>query len=217
MNFGLVGSSGRMGKEIIETFEEAGHLAVLRLDLDGEKIEGTPDVMIDFSRPEALDKTLGACERYGCPLVIGTTALGEKDMKRLKALSEKVPIVQSYNFSIGINVMLGMLEEFSSMMSDWDAEIIETHHNLKKDKPSGTAIMMKKAVKRDIPAHSLRIGGVPGDHSVVFANEGEILEISHRAISRKVFAIGALRAVNWIVGKKPGLYAFGEVIGLKGA
>lgn len=216
MKFGIMGFSGKMGKEIVETFQESGYMPVLKVDSGHEVIDDEPDVMIDFSKPEALDKTIKICEKYSCPLVIGTTNLGEKETERLKMLSKDVAVVQSYNFSMGINVMLEMIKDISSSLSEWDVEIIEMHHSTKKDKPSGTAVMMKNALNKDVQVHSLRMGGLPGDHKVIFANSGEVLEISHRAISRKAFAIGAMKAAEWVIDKKAGLYTFKDVIKSKG-
>ncbi|MGC8589948.1 4-hydroxy-tetrahydrodipicolinate reductase [Athalassotoga sp.] len=216
MKFGIMGFSGKMGKEIVETFQESGHTPVLKVDDSHEVMDGVPEIMMDFSRPEALDRTLKICETYSCPLVIGTTGFGEKEMAKLKALSKHVGIVQSYNFSIGINVMLEVIKNISPSLSEWDVEIIEMHHSTKKDKPSGTAIMIKDLLK-DAPVHSLRIGGLPGDHKVIFANGGEVLEISHRAISRKAFAIGALKAAEWVMDKKPNFYNFSDVMHSKRA
>ncbi len=212
MKFGIMGFSGKMGKEIVETFQESNHTLVLKADETHETMDDRPEIMVDFSRPNALDKTVKICETYKCPLVIGTTGLGEKEMERLKTLSKNVGIVQSYNFSIGINAMLEALKGISKSLSGWDVEIIEMHHSLKKDKPSGTAIMIRNLLNDDVPIHSLRIGGLPGDHKVIFANGGEVIEISHRAISRKAFAIGALKAAEWVIDKKPGLYTFSDVM-----
>ncbi len=211
MNFGVVGT-GKMGREIIETFQDVGHKLVLKINSSDQRIDGIPDVIVDFSRPEALVTTLSICRDYKIPLVIGTTGLGQKEMEELKKASIYFPVVQSYNFSIGINLILKMLSQFSIYLNGWDTEICETHHSHKKDKPSGTALMIKNALGRDVPIHSIRIGGVYGDHSVIFGNAGEIIEISHRALSRKVFAMGALKSAEWIIGKAPQFYTFSEIV-----
>ncbi|MDI3472997.1 MAG: 4-hydroxy-tetrahydrodipicolinate reductase [Thermotogaceae bacterium] len=213
MNYAMVGYSGKMGKEITETFSEAGHRLVVKADENGIEEFGTPEVVIDFSRPEALKTTIELCKKYSAGLVIGTTALKEEDFEALRELSKTVPVVQSFNFSIGINVMLKILPELSNLLKDWDAEIIETHHRFKKDAPSGTAILLKNSLNKDVPTHSVRIGGIPGDHVVIFGNLGETIEIKHHAISRKVFAIGALRAAEFILkNKKPGFYTFSQIL-----
>lgn len=215
MKFGIMGFSGKMGKEIVETFQASGHTFVLKVDDSHEITDDKPEIMIDFSRPEALEKTIKICEKYNCPLIVGTTGLGEREFERLNMLSKNVGVVQSYNFSIGINIMLEALKDISPFLSEWDVEIIEMHHSMKKDKPSGTAIMIRDILKENVPIHSLRIGGLPGDHKAIFANGGEVLEISHRAISRKAFAIGALKAAEWVMNKKPGFYNFSDVMNLK--
>lgn len=199
-----------MGKEIIEVFK--GHDLVLEVNDTGIFRHGEPEVIVDFSNREVLKTTIELAAQFGAGVVIGTTALGQSDFATLKTLSQKVPVVQSYNFSTGINILKMILREFSPLVEGFEAEVIETHHSGKKDAPSGTALMLKDATGRDLPIHSLRVGGVPGDHSIVFANEGEVIEITHRAISRKVFAIGALTAARFCLEHEKGFYSFEEVI-----
>lgn len=210
MRYGIIGSQGRMGLELIQVFD--GHELVFKRDVDLEEETGTPEVIIDFSTRKAFLETIASCEKFGSALVIGTTALESEDFQILKDLSKKVPVVQSYNFSIGINLLKMILREYSPYFNDWDLDIVESHHNKKKDAPSGTAIMLKEATGRDADCHSLRMGGIPGDHSVIYANEGEIVEFKHRALSRKVFAIGALKASEFAVQSDPGFYTFEEVL-----
>jgi len=199
-----------MGKEIIEVFK--GHDLVLEVNDTGIFRHGEPEVIVDFSNREVLKTTIELAAQFGAGMVIGTTALSQSDFATLKTLSQKVPVVQSYNFSTGINILKMILREFSPLLEGFEAEVIETHHSGKKDAPSGTALMLKDATGRDLPIHSLRVGGVPGDHSIVFANEGEVIEITHRAISRKVFAIGALTAARFCLEHEKGFYSFEEVI-----
>ena len=215
MRYGVVGASGRMGQELLKVF--AAHECVYAADVDGVRETGAPQVVLDFSTPKALPVTIGACERFRAACVVGTTALGDGDLAALRDLATRVPVVQSFNFSQGVTILKMMLRSFAPLLAGWDAEIVETHHNKKKDAPSGTAILLGKAVGRDCPTHSLRLGGVPGDHSVVFANDGEVLELSHRAISRSVFALGALRAAEFALRAKPGYYTFEEVIECRNA
>jgi 4-hydroxy-tetrahydrodipicolinate reductase len=215
MRYGVVGSNGRMGQELLKVF--AAHECVYAADVDGVRETGAPQVVLDFSSPKALPVTIGACERFRAACVVGTTALGDGDLAALRDLATRVPVVQSFNFSQGVTILKMMLRSFAPLLAAWDVEITETHHNKKKDAPSGTAILLGKAVGRDCPTHSLRLGGVPGDHSVVFANDGEVLELSHRAISRSVFALGALRAAEFALRAKPGYYTFEEVIECRNA
>ncbi len=210
MKYGVVGSSGRMGQELLKVF--AQHECVYTADVDGVRESGAPKVVLDFSTPKALPVTLGACERFKAACVVGTTALGESDLAALHDLATRVPVVQSFNFSQGVTILKMMLRSFAPLLAGWDAEIVETHHNKKKDAPSGTAILLGQAMGRECPTHSLRLGGVPGDHTVVFANDGEVLELSHRAISRSVFALGALRAAEFALRADKGFYTFEEVV-----
>ncbi len=215
MRYGLVGAAGRMGGEIRKAF--AAHDLVFTLDVDGETHTGTPQALVDFSLPAAFPSTIAAARRFACPLVIGTTGLSAEQLAEVRILGEQTAVVQSFNFATGVTLLKMMLREFAPFFADWDAEISETHHNKKKDAPSGTAILLREATGRDCPTHSLRMGGVPGDHTVFFANEGEVLSLTHRALSRSVFALGALKAAEFAVSAAPGFYTFEEVLscGLK--
>jgi 4-hydroxy-tetrahydrodipicolinate reductase len=210
MEYGLVGATGKMGKEIVAAFKD--HQLVLTIDSKGEQLFGAPQVVLDFSATSALPRTLALCARHGAALVVGTTALSEENFAALRKYGETAPVVQSYNFATGVNVLKMILREYASLFDGWDVEIVETHHNKKKDAPSGTAVLFREATGRNCPTHSLRLGGVPGDHAVVFANEGEVLTFSHRAIARNVFAIGALRAALFTLSAKPAFYTFEDVL-----
>ena len=219
MNYGVIGHSGRMGREIMSVFGSSGHVPVLLADENGIASEnGKPQLMINFAPPASVKDTIKLCEKYGSSLIIGTTGLNDEHMNNLQTLSLKVPVVQSFNFATGINVLKIILREFSLMLSDWDAEIVEIHHNKKKDAPSGTAILLRDAMfegdnkRKKCDIHSLRIGGVPGDHVVDFANDGEVISLSHRAISRTVFALGALKAAEFALNAEPGLYSYEDVL-----
>jgi 4-hydroxy-tetrahydrodipicolinate reductase len=120
--------------------------------------------------------------------------------------------VQSYNYSTGIQLLLKCIDAVKEEAAGWDIEIEETHHRYKKDKPSGTAIMLKKRLGGDVPVSSLRLGGVPGNHSVYFGGPGEVLVLEHRALSKRTFADGVLRAAGFIITKKKGFYSFTDVI-----
>ncbi|PIE54669.1 MAG: 4-hydroxy-tetrahydrodipicolinate reductase [Dethiosulfovibrio peptidovorans] len=210
MKYGIMGASGRMGKELLKVFGPEN--CVLSVSLEGEDVRGEPQVMLDFSRPQALARSVELCERYGAALVVGTTALDEKHFEMLQELARWVPVVQGYNFSMGIGILREILRQYAPALSEWDAEVVEAHHVHKVDAPSGTAIRLGEAVGRECPTHSLRLGGVPGDHSVIFANQGEVLSFSHRAVSRGVFALGALKAAAFALEQDPGFYCFEEVV-----
>lgn len=212
MKFGVIGYKGRMGKLILEVFSSDNHEPVLLVDKDEIIEKDVPEVIVDFSTPEALETTKSLCEKYKSKLVIGTTALQKEHFNLLEELSKNFAVVQSFNFSIGINILLDVLEKINKIFKEWDCEITEIHHSKKKDKPSGTAILLKEAINRDLEIHSLRLGGIPGDHSILFSNEGELIEIKHRAISRKVFALGALKAAKFILNKEKGFFTFKDII-----
>lgn len=208
--WGVVGAAGRMGLEVLHVFG-AEH-CVFRSDKDGEEQSGTPGVLVDFSSHGALPRTLELCRSFGCGLVIGTTALTPDDLESLRQLGQHVPVVQSFNFSAGIAIFSMMFRDYGPLLAQWDAELLETHHCHKKDAPSGTALLLKNALGRDVATHSSRVGGVAGDHTAMFANEGEMLTMTHRALSHRVFALGALTAARFVLNQKPGFYNFEEVL-----
>lgn len=212
IKYGIIGASGKMGKEIENVFSEAGHICVFRYDIDGEQKSDLPELLIDFSLPVVLQNTIEYVKMFNSPLIIGTTGLSSEQLVMLKKLSETVPIVQSYNFSIGIQLLLRMIESIKNDVKHWDIEIEETHHRFKKDKPSGTALMIKNILEKDMPISSMRLGNVPGIHTVQFGSLGEILKIEHQALSRRTFADGVLIAAEFILQKKNGFYSFKDVI-----
>lgn len=212
IKYGLVGASGKMGKEIEDVFSEAGHNCVFKFDVDGEQKIDTPELLIDFSLPDVLSKTIEYIKTFNVPLIIGTTGLTQNQLENLKVISEKIPVVQSYNFSIGIQLLLRMIDAIKKDVNEWDIEIEETHHRFKKDKPSGTAIMIKNTIEKEIPISSLRLGNIPGIHTVQFGSLGEILKIEHQALSRRTFADGVLKSAYFIIQKQNGLYSFKDVI-----
>lgn len=212
IKYGLVGASGKMGKEIEDVFSEAGHNCVFKFDVDGEQKKDSPELMIDFSLPDVLSKTIEYIKTFNVPLIIGTTGLTKNQLENLKVISEKIPVVQSYNFSIGIQLLLRMIDAIKKDVDEWDIEIEETHHRFKKDKPSGTAIMIKNTIEKEIPISSLRLGNIPGIHTVQFGSLGEILKIEHQALSRRTFADGVLKSAYFIMQKQNGFYSFKDVI-----
>lgn len=216
IKYGLIGASGRMGNEIISIMNENKNELVFRYDLSGEWMKERPQLLIDFSLPEVFESSLNYALNFKVPLIIGTTGLNEKQFLQLKEASKTIPIVQSYNFSIGIQMLLKCTEILSVHLSDWDIEISETHHRFKKDKPSGTALMIKNLIKektnREINISSLRLGNVAGEHSVFLGSLGEVIEIKHSATSRRTFAEGVLKSVYFVMNKKNGFYSFNDVL-----
>ncbi len=213
IDYGLIGYKGRLGREVKNLFAEKGHKLVYTSDINEENPISEPRIIIDCSLPEALEQNIAIAKKYHSPLVIAVTSLSDSQMKSLKVLSETVPVVQSYNFSTGIQVLLKLTRTAASLLNDWDVEISEIHHRNKKDKPSGTAKMIKNLFEnRDVNVSSLRLGGVPGDHSIEFGGMGETLKISHHAISRRTFAEGILKSAEFVINKKKGFYSFTEVV-----
>jgi 4-hydroxy-tetrahydrodipicolinate reductase len=198
------------------------------------------DVLIDFTFPEASLEHIRICADLGRPLVIGSTGFSAEQLGEIGKHVQKIPCVLSPNMSIGVNLCFKILEEVARIIGeDYDMEIVEAHHRMKKDAPSGTAVKMAEVIaravdrnldevgvyarkgmigertKKEIGIQTLRAGDIVGEHTVMFAGKGERIEITHRAHSRDTFAAGAVRAAKWVVGKKPGLYDMQDVLGLK--
>ena len=213
MKYGVIGASGRLGSEVIKLFEEKNHKLVFAYDLEGEWKNDTPDLLIDCSLPEVFGTTVKFASELNKPLIVATTGLTKDNIESMKMYSEQFPIVQSFNFSIGIQILLKLTEEANEKLPDWDVEITETHHRFKKDKPSGTAKMIQNIFDgKEINTSSLRLGNVPGDHSVSFGGLGEVITISHRALSRRTFAEGILLSAQFISNKKSGFYSFKDIV-----
>lgn len=215
IKYGIIGASGKMGKEIENVFIEAGNNCVFRFDVDGEQATEKPELLIDFSLPVVFPKTLEYIKSFNVPLIVGTTGLSSEQLSDLYELSKSIPVVQSFNFSIGIQLLLKCIEAVKNDVEGWDIEIEETHHRFKKDKPSGTAKMIKNLLNDDVPVSSLRLGNVPGIHTVQFGSLGEVLKIEHQALSRRTFADGVLKSADFIINKKNGFYSFKDVINNK--
>jgi 4-hydroxy-tetrahydrodipicolinate reductase len=213
-------------------------LGVLLTDQLEDALAGC-DVAIDFTAPAATAKHAQACAVRGCSLVVGTTGLGEAELAALKSASSSVALLYSRNMSIGITVLTELVRQAARLLGpDFDAEISEAHHRAKKDAPSGTALQLGEAVAQarmqnftevavfdrsglsaGRPAQaigfaSVRAGSIVGDHTVLLASDEEVLELTHRATDRALFARGALRAAAWLKGQPAGLYAMQDVLGL---
>jgi 4-hydroxy-tetrahydrodipicolinate reductase len=199
------------------------------------------DAVIDFTGHNGTAGNTPRCAEWGRALIVGTTGLNDDEKKVINEAARRIPIVMAPNMSLGVNLLFRLVEEAASILRDkgYDIEIVERHHRRKKDSPSGTAIGLGEAAARgagwnlgdvavhgregmapgDRPAtqigfHAVRGGDFVGDHTVIFASDGESVELSHRATSRDTFAIGALRAALWTAGRKPGLYTMRDVLGL---
>jgi 4-hydroxy-tetrahydrodipicolinate reductase len=213
IKYGIIGASGRLGSEVKNVFSESGNDLVFSYSMEGEWKTDTPKVLIDCSLPDVLEKTISYVKQFNSPLVIATTGLSDSQFELLKELSKTITVVQSYNYSIGVQVLLKLVKLAKENLPDWDVEIEETHHRFKKDKPSGTAKMIKNIFEgKEINISSLRLGNVAGDHEIHFAGLGDVLTIEHHAISRRTFAEGIIKAAEFVIKQKPGLYNFSDVI-----
>jgi 4-hydroxy-tetrahydrodipicolinate reductase len=239
----IAGAGGRMGQALARCAQDLPGVAIAgRFDLgqDLRAFIADGDVVLDFTFHESTVPLAGICAEHKKPIVIGTTGHTETEQKAITQLSSQIPVVWSSNFSTGVNVLFWMTRKASEILGpEFDVEIVEMHHRLKKDAPSGTAKTLARIVadsrrlpssgvlrhgregltgertRAEIGMHSLRGGDVVGDHTVIFAAAGERLELTHKASSRETFASGALRAAQWVPGKKPGLYDMQDVLGLR--
>lgn len=247
---GILGANGRMGRAIAAATAGAGASVAGGVDRDGAApadhaalaaLAAASDVLVDFTAPDALAAHLAAAADAGTPIVIGTTGLTPAHHQAIDAAATIIPIVQTANTSLGVNVLRFLVEQAARRLGpDWDIEIVEMHHRHKLDTPSGTALLLGASAnegrgagsttglnrfdrmqegphKREeggIYYASLRGGSVAGDHLVVFAGEGERLELGHRAESRAIFARGAVEAAIWLHSQKPGRYTMQDVLGL---
>jgi 4-hydroxy-tetrahydrodipicolinate reductase len=218
----LIGAAGRMGRTVVELAGNDLEIEVTaQCDL-GDAIEPAMkncDVAIDFSQADSIDEICRSTSQHGKSLVIGTTGHSQQQRKTIEETTDSVPIVLASNFSVGVNVLFWLTQKAAELLgADFNPEIVETHHKMKKDAPSGTAKTLDNiltAVRNsEIPIQSIREGDVVGEHAVIFSGLGESLELTHRASNRGIFALGALRAAKWIINKPPGLYSMQDVLGL---
>jgi 4-hydroxy-tetrahydrodipicolinate reductase len=234
IKLGIAGVCGKMGRRIFEfasndkDFEvslalEKKGTPVIGKELGKIKVSSSPDglflvdVFVDLTLPEATEANLDYVARYKKALVLGTTGLNEAQISKVEEVSKIVPVVFSPNMSIGVNTLFDMLPELAKRLGpDYSIEIVEAHHKTKKDAPSGTAKkfgqVLSGATKREIPIHSIRLGDIAGDHTIIFCGNSERIEIKHQAHSRDLFAVGALKAAKWVMGKPAGLYSMQDVL-----
>jgi 4-hydroxy-tetrahydrodipicolinate reductase len=239
----IAGAKGRMGQSLLRWAQTMPGIAVTgQIDrgLDLGDFIGGCDVVVDFTFHESSVPLAQICARHKKALVLGTTGHSEPEKRELLKIGAQIPMVWSSNFSTGVNVLFWLTRKAAGVLGpDFDVEIMEMHHRLKKDSPSGTAKALAEIVadarhqrtaevlrygregmpgertREEIGMHSLRGGDVVGDHTVVFAAAGERLELAHKASNRETFASGALRAAQWVAGKAPGIYDMQDVLGLK--
>ncbi len=264
MKIGIIGCAGRMGRMLVKAVhdtegaelaggtEAPGSAALgadpallaglnasgLKIGADAEALFKAADAVIDFTAPVVTVANAALAAKTGKVLVIGTTGLSAEQQKAVDDAASKAAIMQAANFSLGVNLLLGLTEQAASVLGpDYDIEIVEMHHRHKVDAPSGTALALGKAAAKgrnvnlddvaqrvrdghtgprrvgDIGFATLRGGMVPGDHTVIFQADGERVELSHKASDRSGFAMGAVRAALWSAGKPAGKYDMRDVLG----
>lgn len=239
----ITGAAGRMGQALAACATNFPGLTIAgRVDRDDDlsAVISQGDVVVDFSVHSATPAIVELCAKNKKAMVIGTTGHSDAEKSAIRQGAATVPMVWASNFSTGVNTLFWLTRQTAEILgSGFDLEILEMHHRRKKDAPSGTAktlaeilakvrkLQLEKAARHgregivgertsaEIGIHSVRGGDVVGDHTVIFANDGERLELTHKASSRDTFANGALRAALWVVTQKPGIYDMQDVLGLK--
>ena len=257
VNIIVCGACGRMGSAIINMAKQDKDFNIIAgTEVDSCSSVGNKDpliiksndieqyinvgnVIIDFTTASNTMRNVEIAIRKNAKIVIGTTGLSEENKKTLKQAGERIPIVFAPNMSTGVNLLLNVVENIAKKIPNYDVEILEIHHNKKKDSPSGTAIKLAESISNghnkslkdvavfgrygtqalrkpgEIGIHAIRCGDVCGDHTVIFASDGERIEISNKATSRAGLVAGALRATKWINSKSAGLYDMRDVLGFK--
>jgi 4-hydroxy-tetrahydrodipicolinate reductase len=238
----LNGSKGRMGQTIIKLAPEYGAEIFGAVDQgdDPSKFIAGADVVVDFSFHTVTLSVTELAAKHGKAVVIGTTGHTPEERAAILAFSSKIPMVFAGNYSTGVNLMYYLVKRAAEILGpEYNPEVMEMHHNLKKDAPSGTAEHMVEVIREargiskdqvingrggmigarpvdEIGVHAVRGGDIVGEHTVFFIGQGERVEITHRATDRAILARGAIRTANWLVGKKAGLYEMKDVLGLEG-
>lgn len=242
LRIAIVGAQGQLGQAISRAAESQQDVKIIarygRETPINSSIEQC-DVVIDVSATDASEQVCAACAEHHKPLVIGTTGHSPDQLREIEAAARVIPIVLAPNFSVGVNTLFWLARKAAELLgNDFDIEVVEAHHRCKKDAPSGTAKRLAQLLcdvrglryEQDVvhgrdgivgerPAnqigmHAVRAGEIVGEHTVMFAGPGEVVELTHRASSRDTFAVGALRAARWVVGQPPRLYGMEQVLGL---
>ena len=240
MKIAIVGAAGRMGKMLCALAQGTELDVVSKVDVAaGYDREWAADAegVVDFSFHAAVPPSIARAAAAGIPYLIGTTGLSDEEQNAVAEAAKAIPVVQSGNYSLGVNLLLELVKKAASVLGpEYDIEIAEMHHRHKKDAPSGTALMLAKAAAAgrgapdafvygrrgevgerpvgEIAIHALRGGDVVGDHDVTFAADGELVRLSHRATSRSCLSRGALRAARWLAAQPAGVHTIAESLGL---
>ena len=248
VNIAITGACGKMGRVIADIISARSDCRVCAgVDIVAEQysdfpvyknvneLTSKPGVIIDFSHPSALDSLLDYCKINNVPVVVATTGYTDDQIKQIKAAAEQIPLFFTFNMSLGINLLVDLAKRATKVLGDqFDIEIVEKHHNLKKDAPSGTAIMIAEAIneeldnkmhyvydrhsvrkpreKNEIGMHSIRGGTIVGEHDIIFAGRDEVITLSHSAGSKQVFAVGSVNAAVFLSGCEKGLYQMSDLL-----
>jgi 4-hydroxy-tetrahydrodipicolinate reductase len=247
MRIAVTGAEGQMGQNVIKKARDKGIEIGLVVDREkgesrgievesddqmAEKIrEKGVDVIVDFTVPEGTMKYVKAAVQTKTPIIIGTTGFSDQQLDEIQNAGEEVPVLKASNFSPCINVMKELVRQAAQQLEDYDIEVTETHHNRKRDAPSGTAKMLLDEISEEkdfdevhgrngeaprnedeVGVHARRAGDVKGEHEVLMAGNQEVLKIKHRSESREVFASGALKAAEWLKNQSPGFYSFSNAL-----
>jgi len=232
----IVGVCGKMSSAVVSSIVNEKDIKIIGgIEAAGHPLLGSPigdgliqanlsilinktDVAIEFAIPETTLDNVKVAAKADKPYIIGTTGL--TDLNEIKKYSKKIPILVSANFSLGVNLLYNLTETAAKLLPDFDIKIVETHHKMKRDAPSGTAKKLVEIIKetrdkkQDVKVHSIRAGDIIGEHNVMFIGNGERLELIHRASSRSAFASGVVKAIRFIVKQKPGFYSMDDALTL---
>lgn len=242
----VCGICGKMGRTVCELVSSDGDAEIIcgvdpfgaengfKVYKDFSSVTEKPDVIIDFSSPAALDAELAYCEKCGVPAVLASTGYSAEQLEKIKSASKKTAIFKTANFSLGVNLLCELTKKAAEVLGEeFDIEIVEKHHNQKKDAPSGTALMLAESANsafgnakpyvngrdgivgkrgNEIGLHAVRGGTIVGEHDVLFCGEDEIVTLSHSARSKRIFAAGALKAAKWVADKQAGMYDMKDLL-----
>lgn len=241
IRIGIIGSAGRMGQALVQAIAQAGHELTGGVERgeDVQRLADVSDALVDFSAPGALKDNLHAAIGAGIPILVGTTGLDASHHEAIDNAARVVPVLQTGNTSLGVTLLAHLVAEAAARLGpDWDIEIVEMHHRMKVDAPSGTALLLGEAAANgrgiDLAEHmesgrhghtgarapgaigfaALRGGTVAGEHMVHFAGEHERITLTHMAENRMIFATGAVKGAEWLIGREAGRYTMGQVLGL---